>query len=200
MEKLITCSRVLYDKDISDKMKEIISLRNELNKYKKPEIEYSNYEEWYSNKKKAFNIIKDGLTKWIIEDVFEYNHMLHQGLTSRQQYHIAVIINDALDVITKNKFKGWTNTTAWNIVYGIEGFFNGFIDTGIWDLIYSFLEPEMMLNVIYNNIIWQLDDETHSHSILEDIYIFTCINCKKKYSGIYGEELCFECSEDTEYL
>ena len=28
MEKLITCSTVLYDKDISDKMKQIQSLKN----------------------------------------------------------------------------------------------------------------------------------------------------------------------------
>ena len=40
MENLITCSRVLYDKDISDKMKEITSLKRNLRFYETPKIEW----------------------------------------------------------------------------------------------------------------------------------------------------------------
>ena len=46
MENLITCSRVLYDKDISDKMEEITSLKRKIHIYETPKIEYSNLEEW----------------------------------------------------------------------------------------------------------------------------------------------------------
>ena len=75
MENLITCSRVLYDKDISDKMKEITSLKRNMRFYETPKIEYSNLEEWETKKKEAYQIIKNGLNKWIIEDNFEYQHM-----------------------------------------------------------------------------------------------------------------------------
>ena len=52
MENLITCSRVLYDKDISDKMEEITSLKRNMRFYETPKIEYSNLEEWETKKKK----------------------------------------------------------------------------------------------------------------------------------------------------
>ena len=74
MENLITCSRVLYDKDISDKMEEITSLKRNMRFYETPKIEYSNLEEWETKKKEAYQIIKNGLNKWIIEDNFEYQH------------------------------------------------------------------------------------------------------------------------------
>ena len=53
MENLITCSRVLYDKDISDKMEEITSLKRKMRFYETPKIEYSNLEEWETKKKEA---------------------------------------------------------------------------------------------------------------------------------------------------
>ena len=71
MENLITCSRVLYDKDISDKMEEITSLKRKIHIYETPKIEYSNLEEWETKKKEAYQIIKNGLNKWIIEDNIE---------------------------------------------------------------------------------------------------------------------------------
>ena len=77
MENLITCSRVLYDKDISDKMEEITSLKRNMRFYETPKIEYSNLEEWETKKKEAYQIIKNGLNKWIIEDNFEYQHILY---------------------------------------------------------------------------------------------------------------------------
>ena len=46
MENLVTCSRVLYDKDIVDKMKEIVSLKKDLNKYKTPKKIFTSWDEW----------------------------------------------------------------------------------------------------------------------------------------------------------
>ena len=98
MEKLITCSRVLYDKDISDKMEEITYLKKKLLFYEKPKIEYSNLEEYETKKEEAYQIIKNGLEKNIIEDNFEYQHMSYQGLTSRQQMNIPYYIQEATDL------------------------------------------------------------------------------------------------------
>ena len=52
MEKYLFKS--LYDKDISDKMKEIASLKRNLRFCETPKIEYSNLEEWVTKKKEAY--------------------------------------------------------------------------------------------------------------------------------------------------
>ena len=172
MEKLITCSRVLYDKDISDKMEEITYLKKKLLFYEKPKIEYSNLEEYETKKEEAYQIIKNGLEKNIIEDNFEYQHMSYQGLTSRQQMNIPYYIQEALNLITKGNNKEWIEKISYDIIYGIKGFLNGFIKAGNWEEIYCQLDPEKMSNLIYNNIIWQLDDGEHYPCILDDIAIF----------------------------
>ena len=82
-------------------------------------------------------------------------------------------------LITKENNKEWVEKISYDIIYGIDGFLNGFIKTGNWDLIYSQLDSETMSNLIYNNIIWQLDNGEHSPCILEDIAIFTCEMCGK---------------------
>jgi hypothetical protein len=89
-----------------------------------------------NKKKEAYKIIKNGLNKWIIEDNFEYQHMSYQGLTSRQQINITYYIEQALNIITKENNKEWVEKISYDIIYGIEGFLNGFIKTGNWDLIY----------------------------------------------------------------
>ena len=176
MENLITCSRCLYDKDISEKMKEITYLKRKLRFYETPKIEYYDLEKWKIKKEEAYQIVKNGLNKWITENNLEYQHMSSQGLTIKQQINIKYYIEKALNLITKENNKEWVEMISIDIISGIEGIFNGFIETGIWDLIYSQLNAETMSNLIYN-IIWQL-----YNCILEDIAIFTCeISSKKTY-------------------
>jgi len=158
-----------------------------------PKVEYSNLKEWEEKKKDAYQIIKNGLDKWIIEDSFEYQHMSYQGITPRQKLHIQDYISDALSLITKNSNKEWTEKIAFDIVYGIRGFFNGFIETGIWDSIYSQLDPVNMSKLIFNNIVWQLDDDNHWPCILAHIALFTCETCGKKDTYITDENICNTC-------
>ena len=191
MEKLITCSRVLYNKDISDKMEEITSLKRNIRFYETPQIEYSNLEEWETKKKEAYQIIKNGLNEWIVEDNLEYQHMYYWGLTPKQIINIPKYIEQALKIITKENNKEWIINISHDIINGIEGFLNAFIKTGIWDLIHSpELGPETMSNLIYNYIIWKLDDR-----ILENVAIFTCEMCGKKDTYINDDNICFECEE-----
>ena len=142
---------------------------------------------------KAYQIIKNGLNKWIIEDNFEYQHMSYQGLTSRQQINIPYYIEQALNIITKENNKEWVEKISYDIIYGIEGFLNGFIKTGNWDLIYSQLDSETMSNLIYNNIIWQLDGK------LENVGVFTCKICEKKTTEVNESniKICWECEEHS---
>lgn len=153
MERLITCSKVLYDKDISDKMDEIKSLKKEIACYETPQIEYSTFQEWETRKKEAYKIIKNGINKMVVEDEFEYQHMSYQGVTMRQSRWLPFCIIEALTLLTKGKHKEWIEKTSYDIIYGIEGFFNGFIKTGIWDFMYSEFEAETISDLIYNNIV-----------------------------------------------
>ena len=189
MENLIKCSTVLYDKDISDKMKEITSLKRQLLYYETPKIEYSNLEEWETKKKESYQIIKNGLDKLIIKSNFENRHMLCNRLITILQQEFPYYIKQALNIITKKNNKEWIENISYNIIYGIEGFLHGFLTTGIWNLLYSHLDSKTMSNLIYNNIIWQLDKE-------EDIAIFTCEICGKKDTYINDNNICcFDCEE-----
>ena len=205
MENLITCSRVLYDKDISDKMEEITSLKREITSlkrklsfYETPKIEYFNLEEWERKQKEAYQIIKNGLNEYIIEDNYDYHYMSYWGLTPRQKINIRYCIEQALKIITKENNKEWVEQISYDIIYGIEVFLNGFIKTGNWELIYSQLDPETMSNLIYNNIIWQLDDGEHFPCILDGIAIFTCEMCRKKKHYINDDNICFVCEEKND--
>lgn len=186
MEKLITCSTVLYDKDIGDKMKQIQSLKNEitilkkkLRYYEEPKVEFDNIQTWQYKKKEAFEVIKNGLNKCINQYSFEYEHMSYIGLTLEQTLAIQCYIEEALNILTKKKCEDWSWRISYEIVFGIEGFINALISTGIWDLIYQNLYPQKLSKLIYSNIIWQLDDYVHSDSILYNVPTFkSCTNCR----------------------
>jgi len=198
MENLVKCSTVLYDKDIIDKNEEINSLKKKLRDYEEPKIDFANMEDWEIKKNEAYKIIREGIDKWIIEDTFEYEHMSYQGLTSRQQINLQIYIEEALNLITKEENKEWAYRISNEIIYGIRGFLNAFIDTEIWELIYFQLNPKTMSDIIYNNILWQLDDgDTHSDGILANIRLFTCKICKKKDDYINEHNICFECQEEN---
>jgi len=174
MEKLIICSTVLYDKDICDKMKEIKSLKKEiiilktkLIYYDEPKIEFDNIQTWQYKKKEAFEIIKNGLNKCIDQYSIQHAGMYYIGLTSEQKLAIQCYIEEALNIITKKKNEDWSWRISYEIVFGIEGFINGLIDVGIWDLIYHNLSK-----LIYNNIIWQLDGARDYNSILYSVPVF----------------------------
>ena len=63
MENLIKCSRILYDKTISDKMKKIYSLKTNLKIYEKPTVFYSTLIEWTTAQNEAYEIIKKRLAE-----------------------------------------------------------------------------------------------------------------------------------------
>jgi hypothetical protein len=183
MENLILCSRILYDRDISDKMKEITSLRKKLRIYETPKIEYSNLEEWDTKKEEAFQIIKNFLDEFINNDDDIKAHIMScDGFSPslHTKTAIYIYINRALNLITKenNKYKEWSYNIAYGIADEIEGFFKGLKKTGIWNLIYSQLDSETISNLIYNIIICQFG-AVGECGILDDIPIRMCKMCKK---------------------
>ena len=132
-----------------------------------PKLKYKNEDEWQERKDQAFKIIEDGLFEWIVMDELEYEFMEFQGLTLQQQNFIPGYIEKALFLLTKDQ--EWSENIAHGIVYGIKGFIESMIKLGVWEKVFSDLSNVSLSNMIYSNIIYQLDDNTHSPCLLEDV-------------------------------
>lgn len=175
MNKLISTSKILYDNDISNKMKEITELKEEY----KPEIIYSSHDEWKENKEKAFLIISNYINRWKsrVSPIGADGHW--------QKYPTDVVwlfdgICESLNLITKNKYKTWCHSQAWIIATGIIGLIIGLQKTGNLLLIW-----EDIGEIIYNFITEQL----------------ICTNDRTGYG--YGgilSEICIICDENGEKI
>tara|TARA_Y100000768_G_scaffold386988_1_gene376835 strand:+ start:865 stop:1467 length:603 start_codon:yes stop_codon:yes gene_type:complete len=200
MEKLIVTSKILYDNDISNKMKEITELKEEY----KPEIIFSSQEEWEENKEKAFAIIKDYIKIWhMIVSPMATSLSLVADRWVPIKYPTDVIrifdgIYEALNLITKNKYETWCSNQSWIIVNSILGFIVGLQKTGnlisVW---------ENIQEIIYNSIIEQLELSGQGHGndvvgILQDTCFIYCEKCDKKYPVIF-QDGCIECNPNGVY-
>ena len=165
MERLALCSKVLYNADILNKQNEIFELKKIINI---PKIFIQNKELWEFRKKEMYKIIKTTIDECILEDFDEendYDNILFNGLSSSQRMNINHVLYNELNKITEYKYSGWCENKAWDIVYSIEGAVQGLIYA---DKISDFRDYELV-EFIYKNIIWQLGDNTHFPSILDDI-------------------------------
>lgn len=190
MEKLITCSTILYDKVISDKMDELTRLKK---KYEKPKIKYANLEEWKTKQKEAYQFLKNGLDNSIITDYEEM--IIFGGLTDDQSWDIRVIISEALNLITKDNNKEWVENVSFDIINNIvKGLMDGLVNSGRWNILHHLLDAKTMSNIIYYNIIWNLGphEDAAIKGILDDVIIFTCEMCKKIYY-FNDENICLDC-------
>jgi hypothetical protein len=144
-----------------------------MNAFKIPKVEYKNCQEWYTARDKSYAKIKKVIHKWVVEDTFEHEHMHYQGLTSRQNINISWCVENELNKLTKNQSKEWSQETAFYIIYGIEASYNGFIDAGVWNWVYAKLSSRDLAKQIYCNITWQLDSDSRSPTIMEDVVVYT---------------------------
>ena len=118
-----------------------------------------------------YNIIKDTVNECIIQEDYEddeYENILFNGLSSPQRLKINHVLYNELNKMTEYKYSTWCENKAYDIVYSIEGAIQGLIYI---DKISDFRDYEIS-EFIYKNIIWQLGDNTHFPSILDDIPIF----------------------------
>ena len=197
MEFLTQCSKVLYDKDICDKMEQIQKLKKKIKKgnISIPKKLYSTYEEWYVNKENAFEIIKNGITQMVIEDNFEYEHMSYQGITTRQSMALPYYIKKALQLLTNDSV--WSENKSFEIFRNINDSFQSFIELELWENIYSQIEADKMAKLIYKNIELKIDDNC---GLIYEISTFKCRNCNEVYSmkqfpNIEDDNyICYDCS------
>ena len=154
-------------------------------------IVYNNLMEWTCVRDNLYETIKHCLIKCIIEDNYEYSQMGGLGLTEKQRTYIMETLEKELFNISLNE--EWTNDTSFNIVYGIQGFIQGFIKTNKWLYIYKSLEPIEIVNILFENIKWQLDDDLHIPCLLENIPKYRCNKCKTIVEYLVNFNLCEQC-------
>ena len=124
MEKLVKCSKVLYDITICDKMKEITMLKN---KYETPKKIYESHEEWDKTLERALLLIKNGIQIAVISDKFERGNMFTNGIREKSQENIREHLNSAFVILTDNKV--WSELKANEIVNGVRATFEAIITT-----------------------------------------------------------------------
>jgi hypothetical protein len=188
MERLALCSKVLYDRDILEKHKQIIELEKKLIP---PKIRFERYEHWEQFKAEMYCDVHAVLEKWIIHNSFQYDHMSYQGLTFRQENALNECIYEHLYTGTKDV--EWSDKIAGRVVYSIRAMFNAMYKTQLWTFIYQLMSPEDIVELIYEHVAWYLDDDSHYPCVLDDVAEFKCIECGKIHEYINENQMCIEC-------
>jgi hypothetical protein len=153
-------------------------------------IVYNNLDEWTNVRNTMYENIKNQIYKIII-DKNEYNYMIYQGLTEVQRVHLMDFLQQQFEKISNNDV--WAEDTAFNIIYGIQGFFQGMIKTQIWATVFKSLDPNQIVSMIFENIKWQLDDDLHIPCLLEDVPKYKCNKCNNIIDYISNNNLCEKC-------
>jgi hypothetical protein len=158
MENLVTCSRVLYDKDIVDKMKEIVSLKKDLNKYKTPKKIFTSWDEWEKIRYEYETKINNCLNKYVNE-MGDYGHP--------RDHAVGVTIKKILTDLTDNE--EWASHFSRIISLVINGIVLG-----------SNIDNESLFNILKScitNLLYSDFDISMDNSIFDDIPVFRCELC-----------------------
>ena len=183
MEKIITCSKILYDKIISEKMNEIYDLKKKQLSNTSPKVLYNNYDEWINAKNTIYKNIKNSIIEYVNHNSdVNYNYITYESLP------LVGVIENAINYLTKNKNKNWVYKISFNISYGLEGLITGL---KVSKIIYD-INKHKLIELIYENIIWQLEDD-HYPCILEDVLLLKCIKCNKISDCVGESNICDNC-------
>ena len=152
-------------------------------------IIYKDLNEWSQVRDNLYETIFNGLIK-CIDDNDEYNQMVIDGMTDNQRIFLMDLIEEEFYKISLNK--KWAEYTTFNLLYGIQGFIQGFIKNNKWRIIFNALDKVELANILFENIKCQLDDDTHMPCILEDIPKYRCSECNRVTGFIYNNK-CEDC-------
>ena len=152
-------------------------------------IIYKDLNEWSQVRDNLYETIFNGLIK-CINDNDEYNQMVIDGMTDNQRIFLMDLMEEEFYKISLNK--KWAEYTTFNLLYGIQGFIQGFIKNNKWRIIFNALDKVELANILFENIKWQLDDDTHTPCILEDIPKYRCGECNRVTGFIYNNK-CEDC-------
>lgn len=215
MEKLATCSKQLYDKDILDKSNEIALLKKQLEYYKFPKNMYNNLEDfennitgWHATLEKTKLSIKKAIQCYIMDDpdIWSSYEEDMEGPESGSLYNP---IKTALSNLVNNQKCYWVESTTYQICNHIISKRNfieeikptdGQLVTVYQDAVVIH-DANKLVDILYNSVLEYFCTEddgwcVHDHKI-HDIGEFICNNCSKVVSSAGNEEngFCWQCYE-----
>ena len=154
-------------------------------------IVYKDINEWAKVRENLYENIFDALLH-CINDKFEYNQMAHIGITEKQRIYLMELLEEEFYKITLNK--QWSEDTSFNLIYGIQGFIQGFIKNDKWTILFNSLDAIELANILFENIKWQLDDDLHMPCLLENIPKYRCNKCNTIVEYLINFNLCENCN------
>jgi hypothetical protein len=152
-------------------------------------IVYKDTNEWTEVRENLYKNIFNALLN-CINDKFEYNQMALYGITEKQRIYLMELLEEEFYKITLNK--QWSEDTSFNLIYGMQGFIQGFIKNNRWTILFNSLNPNEIVNILFDNIKWQLDDDCHIPCLLEDVPKYKCSECNRTVDFIYNNK-CDNC-------
>jgi hypothetical protein len=154
-------------------------------------IIYNSPLEWFLVRDTLYSTIYNNIIKCVVDDKVEHNQMIYYGLTERQRLFLMdELEKEFYNISFNNK---WAEDTTFNLIYGIQGFLNGLINTNKWIYLYKSLQPIELANIIFENIKWQLGDDTHAPSLLENIPKYRCNKCNNIVDYLLVNNYCDNC-------
>ena len=134
MERLASCSKILYDKDLLDKSKEIRQAKEIMLAFETPKKIYPNFSEWKTIKQKTFKIVEESIIKCFLhrDDVFVTMRDNNMALTEDQEIVLQTGIENALKYVSHNPV--WSNRISSDIIISIKALFEGLKGAFIWGI------------------------------------------------------------------
>ena len=182
MINFIKCSKILYDKEIIEKNKEINYLKKHIIELKKnygnPIVEFDSLKQFNIYTKNFESQINNVIKQFISKN----DYLKQNGLSFDQCIKILNVIYDNLLKITHNK--EWSSVKSQDIVSKVNILIETLISCGIWYKIYESENPDIV-SIIYNLFILEIGNFENSYNgVIDCIAHFKCKQCNKFYK--YG--------------
>jgi len=121
-----------------------------------------------TRREKVYKKIYECLNTIIVEDDREYLLMSRLGITNYQEAEIINCLNQTFKYLTNDD--DFETEISWIIVYTTQSFIKSLINNNNkWLDLYKNSSREEICNIIYDNIIYQLGDDTHWPCFLEKV-------------------------------
>ncbi len=187
MENLIKCSKILYNKDIADKNREILYLQNEIRNLKKeysallsPRIFFNNHKEWHKIVSDTLSYIYNYVSRiHLYNDNFGNNVIVEPGRWLISDRHIKYeMLKQSL--IRLGGSEPWADKVSKDIISDLNNILNQlklherYSYTEIRKFVYFFIHDKLC--------------ERHSNSILANIPQYKCTKCHQIYNDPYDSE------------
>jgi len=175
MERLALCSKILYDRDILEKQKEIIELKNKLNLLENPKIFCEDWDDWNKKEEIFVNIAEETTRKIVylhLLRIYNQDDPLNRFISdpfgpcpaeSGIVYVVYRYLVKELTKFTNNEI--WSEKIADNIGTSLSAFFKSF--DVVKGFLYSNLSDEEIVSIIAKNVSSQLYSYFETYDIVK---------------------------------